>query len=569
MINLSTGVFSCFGSHLSVFAMHRGEQNANRGKRVEKNTGAILYDAGLTPGLYIRNFIHRRDYEMNLFKLDIPGFETECPAYTCLPEKLDVHGAGVEMVFATADTLLIRTKVDLSISSHCLKGAKKVRPDSFQIHDEVNRYSLRFTAMSGSLSVQAENTCVAMQVSAGSIIRVDECWEHMGEMQPVPGFDEGAALQRKSYEDFLSRLPKPLKGDEKLMELAAYGLWHAVAHPRGNYKRESMLVSKNYMCGLWSWDHCFAAMACSFVSPELSWDQFMCVFDDQREDGRLPDCVEAVKTEWGYLKPPVHGLTLGMLRSRMELSQAQRREAYEKLGKWVLYWITYRDPQEEGLPRFLHGNDSGHDNNTIFDKKGDIQSAELPAYLIQVIDELIPLAEEFDPESIPAWKARAERLRQAMLRELFVDNLPIARLADTKERVGVYSSVPYLAITLGMGLPEEVRKAMLRKLDDPNFLTPYGIASEALNSPEYQLDGYSRGSIWSYFQFLPVLGLRKMGEYEYAKKIMKGYISCIRRGGFSECFCSKDGSGQRDRFLNWTVCVYVIFTAWLRELGEE
>ena len=66
-----------------------------------------------------------------------------------------------------------------------------------------------------------------------------------------------------------------------------------------------------------------------------------------------------------------------------------------------------------------------------------------------------------------------------------------------------------------------------------------------------------------------MLGLRKMGETEYAKKIMKGYINCIRRGGFSECFCSKDGSGQRDRFLNWTVCVFVLFTAWLREMGEE
>ena len=79
MIDLSTGVFSCFGSHLSVFAMHKGAQNANRGKKVEKNTGRVLYDAGLTPGLYIRNFIHRRNYETNLFKLEIPGFETECP----------------------------------------------------------------------------------------------------------------------------------------------------------------------------------------------------------------------------------------------------------------------------------------------------------------------------------------------------------------------------------------------------------------------------------------------------------------------------------------------------------
>lgn len=569
MINLSTGVFSCFGSHLSVFAMHKGEQNANRGKRIEKNTGEILYDAGLTPGLYIRNFIHRRDYEMNLFKLEMPGFETECPAYTCMPEKLDVHGAGVEMVYANAETLLIRTSRALIISSNCLKGAKKVTNDSFQIHDEGNRYSLRFTAINGKLNVAAENASVTMQASAGSVIRLDECWEHMGERQPVASFDECLAAQRKSYEAFLSKLPKPLAGDEKLMELAAYGLWSAVAFARGNYKRDCMLVSKNYMCGMWSWDHCFAAMATSFVSPERAWDQLMCMFDNQREDGRIADCIEAVKSEWGYLKPPIHGLTLGILRSNMELSEAQRREAYEKLSKWAMYWITYRDLEGEGIPRYLHGNDSGWDNNTVFDHKGNIQSAELPAYLIQMINELIDLAAEFDPESIPAWKERAERLRKAMLDELFVNNLPIARLADTKEQVGLYSPLPYMSISLGRDLPEEVRTAMLSKLDDPNFLTPYGIASEALNSPEYQLDGYSRGSVWSYGQFLPVVGLRKLGEIEYTKKIMKGFLTCCRKGGFSECFCSMDGSGQRDRFLNWSVCVYVLFTAWLREYGEQ
>ena len=36
MIDLTTGVFSCYGSHLSVFAMQEGRQNANRGKRVNK-----------------------------------------------------------------------------------------------------------------------------------------------------------------------------------------------------------------------------------------------------------------------------------------------------------------------------------------------------------------------------------------------------------------------------------------------------------------------------------------------------------------------------------------------------
>ena len=167
----------------------------------------------------------------------------------------------------------------------------------------------------------------------------------------------------------------------------------------------------------------------------------------------------------------------------------------------------------------------------------------------------------------PVWAGRAQRLKEAMLSQLFVNDLPIARLADTHEQVGRFSPLPYMSFSLGMELPENIRKAMLARLKDPNFLTPYGIASEALNSPYYQLDGYSRGSIWSYGQFIPVIGLLKMGEISEAKRIMHGFLACCRKGGFSECFCSKDGQGQRDRFLNWSVCVYVMFTTLLRKYG--
>ena len=81
MIDLTTGVFSCFGSHLSVFAMQEGRQNANRGKRVDKNTGRVIYDAHLKPGFYFRNFIHRRDYETNLFEILPQGFVEHYPDY--------------------------------------------------------------------------------------------------------------------------------------------------------------------------------------------------------------------------------------------------------------------------------------------------------------------------------------------------------------------------------------------------------------------------------------------------------------------------------------------------------
>lgn len=566
MIDLSNAVFSCFGSHLAVFAMHEGEVNANRGKRVEKNTGRILYDANLQPGFYFRNFIHRRDYEKNLFMLRVPGMAGRCPRYVCMPEKLEFTDVPVELCYAAPGTLLIRTGCEMDIACGCLSGETLCDAGVFTLRDTENRYGLRIACVSGSASLEAEGGYMRLTAAAGSLIRVDEAYDRVTEIAPVPAFDDCAAAQRASYEAFLHKLPKALPGDEKLMEMAAYAMWNAMAFARGNYKRDCVLVSKNYMCGMWSWDHCFAAMAMVFADPQRAWDQFMCVFDDQQEDGRIPDCIEAVKMEWRYVKPPIHGLTLDLLEKQMTLDEAQRREAYTRLSGWVRFWTKTRDLCGDGLPQYLHGNDSGWDNNTVFDKPGAIQSAELPAYLSLTARKLAQLAAEFEPEAVDAWNAEAERLKAAMLDQLFENGQPISRLADTHERVAPWSALPYMSVTLGEELPDEARKGILARFADPNFLTPYGVASEALDSPEYQLDGYSRGSIWSYGQFLPVTGLIRLGETELARKIMHGFIACCRKGEFSECFCSKDGSGQRDRALNWSVCTYIIFTALLQKM---
>ena len=92
--------------------------------------------------------------------------------------------------------------------------------------------------------------------------RVDESAEPIAAVRPIPCFKDCVSARKEEFEAFLSRMPLPLQGDEDLMRLAAYGLWSAVAKARGNYKRDCMLVSKNYMCGMWGWAHCFAAMRC-------------------------------------------------------------------------------------------------------------------------------------------------------------------------------------------------------------------------------------------------------------------------------------------------------------------
>lgn len=57
--------------------------------------------------------------------------------------------------------------------------------------------------------------------------------------------------------------------------------------PAGNITRYGMVMSKNWMYNIWSWDHCFNAISLGFHQPALSWDAFMLPFDHQSTTGAL------------------------------------------------------------------------------------------------------------------------------------------------------------------------------------------------------------------------------------------------------------------------------------------
>jgi len=150
-------------------------------------------------------------------------------------------------------------------------------------------------------------------------------------------------------------------------ELAAYVLWTSLVAPDGHFRRPAMLMSKNWMLNVWSWDHCFNAMALAKHHPDLAWDQLMIPFDHQHASGMLPDLVNDAGFVWNFTKPPIHGWTLRwMLRHSKAVTPARLKEIYPLLCRWTEWWLKYRDDDGDGLPQYNHGNDSGWDNATAF-----------------------------------------------------------------------------------------------------------------------------------------------------------------------------------------------------------
>ncbi len=376
---------------------------------------------------------------------------------------------------------------------------------------------------------------------------------------PAWDYEEALALRRADFRAFLGPLPPAPAGLEDSRELAAYILWSCCVRPFNALRREAMLMSKNWMTNVWSWDHCFNAVALAGAHPDIAWDQFMLLFDFQDATGALPDSVSDLGGVYTFCKPPVHGWALGRMMRRMSLSKARIQEAYDKLARWTGWWLQFRDRDRNGLCEYDHGNDSGWDNSTPFQFLPPVETPDLQAFLVLQMETLADLAGRLG-RTLEAefWLARSRALLERMCELCFdADGLPLARKAYTGETASPDSLLLYLPVLLGKRLPGRIRARLVAELKSDRFLTEWGFATESPKSPFYKPDGYWLGPVWAPATQLVVDGLHACGEEEFARDVENRFLRLFAKGGSGENFDALTGLANNDPAYTWASAVFL------------
>lgn len=343
--------------------------------------------------------------------------------------------------------------------------------------------------------------------------------------------------------------------------MAGYVNWSCVVAPEGRLQRPTMYMSKNWMDNVWSWDHCFNALALVYKNPALAWDQFMVMFDAQDEFGALPDYINDIEIVWNFLKPPIHGWALKRMLERTDsITEDHLAEAYDPLCRWTNWWLEYRDTDGDGLPEYNHGNDSGWDNATVFAHGVPIEAPDLAAFLVCQMDVLADVARRLDKTAeADQWHQRADDLLAGLLASFWRDDHFVTLHAHSHAEIQSDSLLPFLPLVLGRRLPDDVIRHLVAGLKQDNrFLTAHGLATESVRSPYYQADGYWRGPIWAPSTMLIVDGLNAIGEVEFAQELSRRFCAMVARGGMAENFDALSGAGLRDRAYSWTSSVFLI-----------
>jgi len=375
---------------------------------------------------------------------------------------------------------------------------------------------------------------------------------------------EDLKLINKEWESFVEKVSLNYDIKDNYNLTSWYNIWSCFVRAKDVYKYDVVLMSKKFMSSVWSWDHCFNALALAKVDFKVAYEQFLAPFVLQGENGVLPDMWNPnSETIYGVTKPPVHGWCFSKLMDIGTFSNDDLKRVYGYLEKWTNWWFEYRDSDNDGIPEYPQGCDCGWDNSTLFDKRFFVEAPDLSAYLILQMKCLAKISKKLiDTEKENYWNDRADDLMKKLISHSWDGERFLAKQSRThlceKKPTSLLSLMPLI---LGNNLDKDILEKSVKILEK-DFLTEHGFATESYKSEKYESDGYWRGPIWAPVTYMLIDGLRNASYYQLAETVARKFCNMAKnkaRGNY-ENYDALTGEGLRAPGYTWTAAVYLLLS---------
>lgn len=338
--------------------------------------------------------------------------------------------------------------------------------------------------------------------------------------------------------------------------------------------------------GFWAWDSWKHAAALARFAPDLARDQIRAMFDRQRPDGMVPDCVylDAKDNNWRNTKPPLATWAVLAVYDATA-DRAFLTEMYGKLARYHRWWWTARDHDHDGLAEFGSTDgtrmaaawESGMDNAVRFDDAKmlpngpgawslDQASVDLNAYLYREAIDLARIAEVLGKvDDHAAWMKEAERIQTAVRTRMFDREHGYffdIHLSD-RSPVRVYGAEGWTPLWAGLADATQARAVSQVMLDPKKFATRMPFPTLAADDPHFSpVKGYWRGPVWLDQAYFGVEALRRHGYAQQADEMARRLVLNARgltaQAPFYENYDPLTGNGYQSPNFSWSAAAYVL-----------
>lgn len=391
------------------------------------------------------------------------------------------------------------------------------------------------------------------------------------------GFAGEVEKNERHFADFLRAVPElPEKYDRERV-LTAYCIWSNMMIPGGMVHSRTMFCSKKMFALGMAWHQSYASIVLC-RDPELAWDLITSIFYHQDPYGMLPDWIKDTERTYMATKPPIQGFAIQyLLRSGVfdSIPTEKLIWLYDRLEKLHTWWLSFRDTDQDGIPQYDSGDESGWDDATIFSQGIPVESPDLTTYIIFVEEALSLLAERIGQQRTAGeWMQKSRTLLDRLISFFWDGERFTARKNATHEIVPCLSSVSYQPLLLGNRLPQPILDRMIQDLSkEGEYLTPFGFASERLDSPLYRPTSWLAGSINTAMNFQLITGLWNSGAKDLAREAAKRFVENAVREYWPFSYDAYTGKrlnrpSSQQPLTSW-MCVFFLGIAGRYLAGEE
>ena len=369
---------------------------------------------------------------------------------------------------------------------------------------------------------------------------------------------------RQKWEEFAAKMPPVPVHYQDSATRSWYTLWSSMVRASGLLAYDAILMSKTGMSMVWSWDHCFNALALAAGNgmKTKALEQVLLPFASQTQSGALPDCICDAHALYNCVKQPVHGWCFGQILARHEFDTDTLRRLYAPLAAWTEWWLRDRDFDGDGVPNYVYGNEAW-DNATVFDTGAVLECPDLPSYLVLQMETLAEIAKRLGEDAeAQVWQIRANTLYTNLIEHLWTPNGFVCKTSGTHEFDPAPTSLlTCMPLVLGARLDRDKFDLLAERLER-DFLTEWGPATESPRNPKFEKSGgYGmRGPIWAPITYLLADGLRRGGREDLAQCLARSFCEIVQCSGSDyENYSAVTGEGRNDPAYTWTSAVNVLF----------
>lgn len=390
-------------------------------------------------------------------------------------------------------------------------------------------------------------------------------------------YEECVAAVRADFDAFAGRIAPSFPAKyEEFGRKALWTIWGLTVVPDGEtvYKHQMVKMIRSSFEGAFSWQQ---AMHTMFLAHDLefAWELLLSCFDVQDGTGRTADSL-AYSGAGETMKPPVQGLALLWLMDHYDISGLpgdEKEYLWDRMEKWTKFHLEYRDLDHDGIFENHNPGETGWEAASYFRAGFPLASPDMNAYLALQEEALAKLGRLIgrSEDVCRYWEEKSEDTVRKIVDMFWTKDGWTAVNIVTGQHSGTTGIPIYCALVLGKRLPQEVIDRSIEILySKPGFDTPFGFASEMLDSPFFS-HGWCAGSIATPVQALMAIAFENCGRPDLARTLAKKYLDTMKDHGLYHIHDTFTGEveyrhagfkffGEEELFYaGWTAGNYVFF----------